>query len=97
MVALLPLTLAYGPARAIDCTDFLRMHGMLRQAQAQCTFESFNPEIVDTARRCFDQVGSGKGARAIRAGAKEFDRLADLRGRNAACALIKRNFPMVIR
>ncbi|WP_378973792.1 hypothetical protein [Methylobacterium komagatae] len=97
LVALFPLTLAYGPARAVDCTDFLRMHGMLRQAQAQCAFQSFNPEIVDMARRCYNRVGSGKGAQAIRAGAKEFDYIADLRGKDVTCALIGRSFPMVIR
>lgn len=33
----------------------------------------------------------------MRAGATEFDRMADLRGVRAACALIERHFPMAVR
>lgn len=97
LLALFPLALACGAAQALDCPDFLRMHGMLRRAQAQCAFESFNPEIVDTARNCYGRLGAGTGASAMRAGAAEFDRMADLRGRAGACALIGRRFPMAVR
>ncbi|AWB24268.1 hypothetical protein G4G93_34465 [Methylobacterium sp. DB0501] len=93
----LALVVACGPAGTVECVGFLRMHGMLRQAQAQCTFERFNPEIVDTARRCYEHLGAGTGAPAMRAGAAEFDRMADLRGVRAACALIERHFPMAVR
>ncbi|WP_264051572.1 hypothetical protein [Methylobacterium flocculans] len=79
------------------CEPYLRMHGMLRRAQAQCAFTQFNPEIVDTARQCYERIGSELGAEAIRAGAGEFDQLASVRGQAATCSLIERQFPMVIR
>ena len=97
LLALFPLALDCGAAQALDCPDFLRMHGMLRRAQAKCAFERFNPEIVDTARQCYERLGPDAGAPAMRAGAGEFDRLASLRGQHAACALIERTFPMAVR
>lgn len=97
LVVLFPLTMVCGPARALDCTDFLRMHGMLRRAQAQCGFERFNPEIVDTARRCYEKLGPGIGAPSMRTGANEFDRMAFSRGKAAACALIGARFSMAVR
>jgi hypothetical protein len=93
----LPLVLASAPAGAIECADFLRMHGFLRRAQATCAFERFNPEIVDTARQCYERLGAGVGAPAIRGGAEQFDRMASLRGAHAACVLVERRFPMVVR
>lgn len=82
---------------SVDCAPYLRMHGMLRRAQAQCAFTRFNPEIVETARQCYEKVGPGVGASAIFAGADEFDRMASLRGRNLICLQIERLFPMVVR
>ena len=83
------LTFACGPAPAFECPDFLRMHGMLRRAQARCAFERFNPEIVEAARQ--------SGAPAMHSGAAEFDRMASLRGEDATCNLIQQRFPMVVR
>jgi hypothetical protein len=73
------------------------MHGLLRRAQAQCAMERFNPDIVDTARQCYERFGSEIGAPAMRAGAGEFDQLASVRGQAAACSLIERLFPMAVR
>lgn len=81
----------------VDCEPYLRMHGMLRRAQAQCAFTRYNPEIVDTARRCYEKVGPGVGASSIRAGADEFDRMASLRGQSLSCSQIERHFPMAVR
>src|SRR4051812_47378648 len=69
--ALLLLGCFGGVAVAAECVPFLRMHGMLRRAQAECAFERFNPEIVDTARRCYERLGPVAGAPAMRAGAGE--------------------------
>lgn len=66
-------------------------------AQAQCAMEQFNPDIVDTARQCYERLGSKIGAPAMRAGSGEFDQLASVRGQAAACSLIERLFPMAVR
>ena len=84
-------------AASVDCAPYLRMHGMLRRAQAQCTFTDYNPEIVETARRCYGQVGPSVGASAVFAGADEFDRMASLRGPDLTCSQIERLYPMVVR
>lgn len=82
---------------SLDCAPYLRMHGMLRRAQAQCAFTRFNPEIVDRARQCYEKVGPDVGASSILAGAGEFDRMASLRGRDLTCSKIERFFPMAVR
>lgn len=97
LLVLLPLVFGCVPAHAVECTDFLQLHGFLRRAQAACAFERFNPEIVDTARQCYERLGSEIGAPAIRGGADQFDRMASLRGQHAACALVERRFPMAVR
>jgi hypothetical protein len=97
LLFLLPFVLGNGPAGAVECTDFLRMHGFLRRAQAACAFERFNPEIVDTARHCYERLGEGVGEPAIRGGAEQFERMASLRGKHAACAEVERRFPMAVR
>lgn len=81
----------------VDCTPYLRMHGLLRSAQAQCAFTQFNPEIVDTAQQCYKKVGAGVGASSIRAGADEFDRMASLHGQSLSCSQIERHFLMAVR
>lgn len=86
-----------GASAEVDCAPFLRMHGMLRRAQAQCAFTQFNPEIVDTARGCYEKVGAGVGASAMVTGAGEFDRMAALSGLDISCSRIERLFPMAVR
>jgi len=86
-----------GQTPARDCEAMLQMHGFLRRAANQCAFERYNPSIVDAARQCFDDLAPGVGARAMYAGADEFERMASLRGKHPACADIGRRFPMVVR
>lgn len=87
------------PASAADleCTDFLRMHGMLRRASAACGFTDYNPAIVDRARACFDALGSRHGAEAMHAGGAEFERWQTVRNRDALCKTLADRFPMVVR
>lgn len=73
------------------------MHGMLRRAANQCSFTQYNPEIVDKAKQCYEQIGSKTAAPLMFKGADEFDRKASVRGQHAFCAEIAKEFPMVVR
>ncbi len=84
-------------ARTFACTDFLRMHGLLRRATAVCRFSSFNPAIVEQARECFEEVGSSIGATEIYTGAAQFDRLTAVRNLDAVCAELSFKFSTVVR
>ncbi len=103
---LLPLTVGLllagriaAPAAAppFACTDFLRMHGLLRRAAAACSFSAYNPVIVERARRCFDEVGTHVGVGEMYAGAADFDRMAAQRDRDGLCLSLSARFPMVVQ
>ena len=98
-VAALAVGLRAGSASAVEfeCGAFLRMHGLLRRASAACGYAAYNPQIVERARSCFGEVGAGPGAREMRAGAAQFDRMDAIRDRDAFCADLARRFPMVVR
>ncbi|AYO83246.1 hypothetical protein EBB05_13895 [Methylobacterium brachiatum] len=84
-------------AAPFACSDFLRMHGLLRRASAICGYSAYNPAIVERARRCFEAVGSREGARQMYAGASEYDRMEAVRNRDALCLSLASKFPMVVR
>ncbi|MBY0252031.1 hypothetical protein FVE89_11805 [Methylobacterium sp. 2A] len=84
-------------AAPFACSDFLRMHGLLRRAAAICGYSAYNPAIVERARSCFEAVGSREGARQMYAGASEYDRMAAVRNRDALCLSLASKFPMVVR
>ena len=86
-----------GAVQALECEAFLQMHGMLRRAANQCAFTQYNPEIVDKAKQCYEQLGSKTAAPLMFKGADEFDRKAAVRGQQAFCAEIAKEFPMVVR
>ncbi|ACS44126.1 hypothetical protein [Methylorubrum extorquens] len=84
-------------ASAVECRAFLQMHGLLRWAANQCAFKQYNPAVVETARECFDKVGSATASPLMFAGREQFERQAELRGRERFCAEIERRFPMAVR
>lgn len=84
-------------ASAVKCRAFLQMHGLLRWAANQCAFMKYNPAIVETARECFDKLGSATASPLMFAGRDQFEQQASLRGRARFCAEIERRFPMAVR
>lgn len=93
---LLPFSISE-PSHAVECRAFVQMHGFLRAAANQCTFTQYNPEIIETARRCYERLGSETAAPLMFAGRDEFKRMMELRGQHRMCADIGLKFPMVVR
>jgi hypothetical protein len=85
------------PSHAVECSAFVRMHGFLRAAANQCTFTQYNPEIIETARQCYERLGSVTAAPLMFAGRDEFERMMELRGQYRMCTDIGLKFPMVVR
>lgn len=85
------------PSYAIECRAFVHMHGFLRAAANQCTFRQYNPEVIETARQCYERLGSETAAPLMFAGRDEFERMKALRGEHRTCADIELKFPMVVR
>lgn len=73
------------------------MHGLLRWSAGQCAFTQYSPEIVEDAKRCFEQLGSSVAVPLMYAGREQFERMAASQGREASCTEIARKFPMVVR
>jgi hypothetical protein len=86
-----------GSSAAVDCAGVLRMHGLLRWSARQCAFTQYNPEIVEDAKRCFEQLGSSIAVPLMYAGREQFERMAVSQGREATCTEIARKFPTVVR
>lgn len=97
-LALCLLIAACGGASAkADCPAILQMHGLLRWSAGQCAFKQYNPEVVEDAKRCFDQLGSSVAVSLMYAGREQFERMAASQGQEASCIEIARKFPMVVR
>ena len=58
--------------QALDCADFIKMHGMATRAQFQCRFNQYNQEVIDEARTCYRQVGDDRGKDLLMTGMKQF-------------------------
>jgi len=84
-------------AQALDCPQFIRMHGMASRAQFQCGFNQYNEAVIDQARTCARQIGEGKLKSNLMAGMKQFDASEKKIGHQAACRKVLRDLPNVVR
>lgn len=91
------LALSGAGVQALDCEAFLRMHGLLRRAANKCSFTQYNPEIVERAKQCYEELGASTAAPLMLKGADDFNLKAEVRGEVAFCADLAKRFPMVVR
>ncbi|MGH1569457.1 hypothetical protein ACRAWG_00800 [Methylobacterium sp. P31] len=70
---------------------------MLRWAANRCSISQYNPEIVEEAKKCYEQLGSKIAAPLMVLGAKEFEQRASVQGEKVFCNEIVRRFPMAVR
>jgi hypothetical protein len=82
---------------ADECTDRVKVHGLLTRAYVQCPLTYYAKGFASMAELCRDKIGDAKYKALLSEGAQAFDARASEQGRDTFCTRLTRDFAYTIR
>ena len=86
-----------GSARANECEELVKMHGLLGRAFTQCHFTLYSRGFVIQAEACAGKIGDKAFKQLLAEGKEAFEARASQMGQPALCAKILKDFPYTVR
>lgn len=83
--------------RAEDCTDRVKIHGLLTRAYAQCPLSYYAKGFATMADACRDKIGDTKFKSLLSEGAQAFDARAKEQGKDTFCTKLVSDFAYTVR
>lgn len=91
------LALGCGTASADECSDRVKVHGLLTRAYTQCPLSYYAKGFAATAELCRDKLGDSKFKSLLSEGAQAFDARAKEQGKDAFCTKLVSDFVYTVR
>jgi hypothetical protein len=85
------------PAKANECEELIKMHGLLGRAYVQCHYTFYSRGFAIQAEACGGSLGDKTYKKLLSDGTAAFEAKASEMGQAALCTKILKDFPYTVR